>query len=99
LICGSGLSINLLSGDVIHCNDTEATLIPAGEDIKTFSLNDGLAWVLIVEKEAVFQTLCQLRLTRLEHILGRGLLITGKGYPDVATRHLVKSLADALPRS
>lgn len=26
-------------------------------------------------------------------------LFQGKGYPDVATRHLVKSLADALPRT
>ena len=26
LICGSGLSITLLSGDVIHCNDTEVSL-------------------------------------------------------------------------
>jgi len=29
---------------------------------------------------------------------GPGIMITGKGYPDVATRHIVKSLADALPR-
>ncbi|KZT11080.1 DNA topoisomerase IV, alpha subunit [Laetiporus sulphureus 93-53] len=28
---------------------------------------------------------------------GHGIIITGKGYPDVATRQLVKTLSDNLP--
>ncbi|KIM45445.1 hypothetical protein M413DRAFT_24646 [Hebeloma cylindrosporum] len=92
------------------------TLIPAGEDIEAFSVDEDVAWVLIVEKEAVFQTLCRLKICRSESMPGAGILITvsiiratcglemnvyfqGKGYPDVATRHIVKSLADALPKS
>lgn len=62
-------------------------------------MDEDVAWVLIVEKEAVFQTLCRLGITDGRSLPGRGLLLTGKGYPDVATRHLVKSLADALPRT
>ncbi|KAF9568218.1 DNA topoisomerase IV, alpha subunit [Agrocybe pediades] len=98
LICGSGLSITLRSGERIECNDSEGTLIPAGEDIETFGVDEDVAWVLIVEKEAVFQTLCKMRICRHDSFPGPGILITGKGYPDVATRHIVKSLADALPR-
>ncbi|KAG6918055.1 hypothetical protein DXG01_016711 [Tephrocybe rancida] len=96
LISGSGLVINLHTGEELRANDTEGTLIPVGEDIKSFSIDPLVAWVLIVEKEAVFQTLCRLKLT-FHASLPRGLMITGKGYPDVATRHLLKTLGDVLP--
>ncbi|KAF8800283.1 DNA topoisomerase IV, alpha subunit [Phlegmacium glaucopus] len=99
LICGSGLTITLISGESLIGHDTEGTLIPAGEDIESFSVDEDVAWILIVEKEAVFQTLCRLQLTKHDLMPGSGIIITGKGYPDVATRHIVKSLADALPRS
>lgn len=67
-------------------------------------------------QQAVFQTLCHLRLTDHPLLPGRGLIITvrvyaacisslrtdfvsqGKGYPDLATRQLVKTLSDNLPR-
>ncbi|KIK67493.1 hypothetical protein GYMLUDRAFT_69672 [Collybiopsis luxurians FD-317 M1] len=71
--CGAVLSIQLSSGEIIHGNDSEASLIPVGEDIETFNVDADLAWVLIVEKD-------------------------GKGYPDMATRHLVKTLAEYLPQ-
>ena len=29
----------------------QGTLIPAGEDIETFSVDEDVAWILIVEKE------------------------------------------------
>jgi hypothetical protein len=31
----------------------EGTLIPAGEDIQSFSIDEEVAWVLIVEKEVI----------------------------------------------
>ncbi|EDR11599.1 topoisomerase acting in meiosis, partial [Laccaria bicolor S238N-H82] len=98
LISGAGLTIQLLSGEVIQLIDTEGSIIPAGEDIESFSVDEDVAWVLIVEKEAVFQTLCRLGITDVDSIV-YSRLFQGKGYPDVATRHLVKSLADALPRT
>ncbi|KXN90800.1 Meiotic recombination protein SPO11 [Leucoagaricus sp. SymC.cos] len=97
LICGSGLTIRLTTGETVQSTDTEGTLIPVGEDIESFGLDEDVDWVLIVEKEAVFQTLCRLKISDHEEMPGRGLLITGKGYPDIATRHLVKTLADCLP--
>ncbi|KAH6897647.1 Spo11/DNA topoisomerase VI subunit A [Coprinopsis sp. MPI-PUGE-AT-0042] len=93
LVSGSGLTIYLLSGEEIHGNDSEAIKIPLGEDIETFGVDEDVKWVLI----AVFNTLCSLQITDGQLAAGRGILITGRGYPDIATRHLVKSLADALP--
>ncbi|KAJ7691276.1 Spo11/DNA topoisomerase VI subunit A, partial [Mycena rosella] len=98
LICGSGLVIHLVSGETVHVNDSEGSLIPVGEDIESIEVGDDVDWVLLVEKDAVFQTLCRLRLANHPALRGRGLIITGKGYPDVATRQLVATLAAYLPR-
>ncbi|KAG1777544.1 Spo11/DNA topoisomerase VI subunit A [Suillus placidus] len=97
LICGTGLTIHLLEGDVISINDLEGTLIPTGETIERFELKGDISWVLVVEKEAVFQTLCRFQFASHRSLSGPGLIITGKGYPDVATRQLVKTLSDNLP--
>ncbi|KIJ18847.1 hypothetical protein PAXINDRAFT_174991 [Paxillus involutus ATCC 200175] len=97
LISGSGLIIYLLDGHVLRLNDSEGTLIPAGEDIERFEVDGNVAWVLVVEKEAVFQTLCRVQFTGHPALPGCGLIITGKGYPDLATRQLVRTLSDNLP--
>ncbi|KAF8971127.1 Spo11/DNA topoisomerase VI subunit A [Flammula alnicola] len=95
VVCGSGLTMKLFSGETICCNDVEGTLVPAGEDIESFSVDEDVAWVLVVEKEASLLILKILYFFD-DHIT---FIFQGKGYPDVATRHIVKSLADALPRS
>ncbi|KZP17969.1 DNA topoisomerase IV, alpha subunit [Athelia psychrophila] len=97
LVCGGGLVMHLKSGEAIYANETEGALIPVGEDISSFEVGDNIAWVLVVEKEAVFQTLCRLNLAGHPSLPGPGIIITGKGYPDVATRNLVKTLSDNLP--
>ncbi|KAI0342034.1 DNA topoisomerase IV, alpha subunit [Trametopsis cervina] len=99
LFCGSGLAIHLHNTDVVRGNNLEGALIPPSEDISRFEVDGNLSWVLIVEKEAVFQTLCHLNFVNYPALPGPGLIITGKGYPDVATRQLVASLARNLPRS
>ncbi|KAJ6587184.1 topoisomerase acting in meiosis [Mycena vulgaris] len=98
LVCGSGLVIRLVSGETVYVNDTEGALIPVGEDIESFEVGEDVEWVLLVEKDAVFQTLCRLRLANHPALTGRGIIITGKGYPDVATRQLVATLSTLLPR-
>ncbi|KAI1796465.1 topoisomerase acting in meiosis [Ganoderma leucocontextum] len=97
LICGSGITIHMQSGETLEISDGDASLIPQAEDIERFTVAQTLAWVLVVEKEAVFQTLCKLRLAAHQAFPGSGLIVTGKGYPDVATRQLVKTLSDNLP--
>ncbi|KAI0356160.1 DNA topoisomerase IV alpha subunit [Trametes cingulata] len=99
LICGAGLTIHLHSGEAVELSSSESSLIPHSEDIERFETSGDLAWVLVVEKEAVFQTLCRLRLGSHGSLPGEGLVITGKGYPDVATRQLVQTLSANLPSS
>ncbi|GAA5950306.1 hypothetical protein JCM21900_001109 [Sporobolomyces salmonicolor] len=74
---------------------SQGTLIPPDQAIEHIE-NEDLNWVLVVEKEAVFRTLISAGLTSNEE-LGHGVVLTGKGYPDLATRELVKRLADDLP--
>ncbi|OAX44147.1 DNA topoisomerase IV, alpha subunit [Rhizopogon vinicolor AM-OR11-026] len=97
LLSGTGLTIHLLGGETIYINDLEGTLIPTGETIERFVLVGNISWILVVEKEAVFQTLCRFQFASHPSLPGPGLIITGKGYPDVATRQLVKTLSDNLP--
>ncbi|KAJ8457273.1 hypothetical protein ONZ45_g18376 [Pleurotus djamor] len=99
LVSGSSLRIHLRSGETIDITDTEGVSIPVGEDIVSFGMVYAISWVLVVEKDAVFQSLCKLRITDHPAMPGRGLLITGKGYPDVATRQLVKALSDHLSQN
>ncbi|KAJ7072072.1 DNA topoisomerase IV alpha subunit [Mycena amicta] len=99
LVCGSGITIHLTSGGIVNGNDSEGALIPVGEDIQTISVDEDVAWVLVVEKDAVFMTLCRLLLTKHPALRGRGIIITGKGYPDIATRQLVATLSASLPKS
>ncbi|VDC01687.1 unnamed protein product [Peniophora sp. CBMAI 1063] len=99
LLCGDGLRIVLADESSISATNTDPVLIPQAEDILRFELNHEIAWVLVVEKEAVFQTLCRLNVTNLCAFPGPGIVITGKGYPDVATRQLVATLSNNLPES
>lgn len=58
-------------------------------------------WVLIVEKDAIFEMLMShsfLKQSLAYHISGTGCLVTGKGYPDVATRWLLSEIAKQCPR-
>ncbi|KAL3459844.1 meiotic recombination protein spo11 [Aspergillus heterothallicus] len=68
-------------------------LIPRVQDISRLDVSD-VDWILIVEKEAVFR-----RLSRSDfHLRGRagmGLIITGKGYPDLGTRAFVRKIYDS----
>ncbi|GAA5987818.1 hypothetical protein JCM11641_004939 [Rhodosporidiobolus odoratus] len=75
--------------------DGQGVLIPPSQCIEQVRLEE-VKWVLVVEKEAVFSTLAGSELLE-DSSIGHGVLLTGKGYPDLATRELVKRLADELP--
>ncbi|ORY72153.1 Spo11/DNA topoisomerase VI subunit A [Pseudomassariella vexata] len=56
-------------------------------------------WILVIEKEATFRSLVASRYFELS-AAGPGILITAKGYPDLATRqflHLVQSSYPHIP--
>ncbi|KAM0753079.1 DNA topoisomerase IV, alpha subunit [Meredithblackwellia eburnea MCA 4105] len=91
IITVSGKTLSPGSGE-----DGGGCLVPAAVSIERISC-EGARWVLVVEKEAVFQSLCCPAF--LKETMGDcpGVLVTGKGYPDVSTRELVKRLSDDYP--
>lgn len=84
LICGTGLTIHLLEGEAISINNLEGTLIPTGEIIERFELKGDISWVLVVEKEAVFQTLCRFQFASHRSLPGPGLIITVTKWYDTS---------------
>ena len=77
-----GIKITTVDGEVVEESAHRPALIPA--DIQMESV-EPVELVLLVEKEAIFQ--------RLD--LGeKAVVVTGKGYPDVATRESLATLND-----
>ncbi|KAJ3163924.1 endodeoxyribonuclease [Geranomyces variabilis] len=84
------LIIRLKDGSCVDCSQgSDGTLIPPTEQIA--GLQTDARFVLVIEKDATFRTL-------LDHGFadthGPCVIVTGKGYPDVATRQLVRRLSE-----
>jgi meiotic recombination protein SPO11 len=60
-----------------------------GDDIE---IQTKALFLLVIEKEGIYRRLCEDEFTRF-----RCILVTGCGYPDVATRALVHRLSQMLP--
>ncbi|KAJ5104727.1 Winged helix-turn-helix transcription repressor DNA-binding [Penicillium alfredii] len=73
------------------------TLIPRVEDDDEIDM-EGVRWVLVIEKEAVFHRLAR-NSYYMKAIAGDGILVTGKGYPDLCTRSFVRRLFDTASNS
>ncbi|KAE8144853.1 meiotic recombination protein spo11 [Aspergillus avenaceus] len=97
LVVGS-YQLKTSSGHVIDTQTSAIdTLVPSLQDIDEITISDS-NWVLVVEKEAVYR-----RLVRLGYytkaLAGKGILITGKGYPDLSTRAFLRKLNESGSRS
>ncbi|TIA90072.1 hypothetical protein E3P99_01785 [Wallemia hederae] len=101
LFLSSAISIQLRNGDLIQGSDTAAHHIPTFDDINQVTIvptKSDVSFVLVVEKETVFSTLREMQFTA-SSIHGHSIMLTGKGYPDYATRDLLSHLAELLPSS
>ncbi|KAG8904196.1 endodeoxyribonuclease [Tulasnella sp. 403] len=99
LFSGSCLNIELRQGGAVNGSDFEGSLNPCDAEIGQLVLSPHISWVLVVEKEAIFQSLCRMGFASHKSLIGPGVIVTGKGYPDVATRELVYKLSSDLPIS
>ncbi|OBT52587.1 hypothetical protein VE04_07047 [Pseudogymnoascus sp. 24MN13] len=91
LLSGS-LYIHKNDGQTIDCSsENEGILVPNTKDISRLSFPI-CNWILVIEKEATFRTLSTTHHARTSRA-GPGLLITAKGYPDIATRALLHLLS------
>ncbi|KAK9478101.1 Spo11/DNA topoisomerase VI subunit A [Lipomyces japonicus] len=89
LVCGF-MSFNRQDG-VTLCT-SEIHLIP-GSDMIVNMATYSVKYLLIIEKEAVFRNLFLDKFFDRQD-LGHGILVTGKGYPDLFTRQFVSKLAN-----
>ncbi|CAK9828508.1 Meiotic recombination protein SPO11 [Anthophora retusa] len=85
------LAITLIDNRIVDCKVPGGALIPIMAS-NVISVRARAKMVLIVEKDAVFQKLLEDDCTTSLCCI----LVTGKGYPDVATRMLVKLLSEKL---
>ncbi|XP_012289075.1 meiotic recombination protein SPO11 [Orussus abietinus] len=90
-LAAGNLVLTLISDDRINFNSPGGALIPQIASNVT-SLRTRADFVLVVEKDAIFQKLLEQDFPQALNCI----LITGKGYPDVATRMLVKLLSTEL---
>jgi len=68
-----------------------------GEDLeflRTLNLKH-IRWILVVEKDASFSSMVQRGLT-CQSKAEQGLLVTGKGYPDLNTRRFLRAVFDTI---
>ncbi|KAI8097386.1 Spo11/DNA topoisomerase VI subunit A [Halteromyces radiatus] len=82
------------NGNSDDCNDEQGTLIPPISQILDVECRAQL--LVVIEKEASFRHLVSVGF--VQRLLHRCVLITGCGYPDFATRHMVKHLSTRYPR-
>ncbi|KAK8858948.1 hypothetical protein IAR55_003179 [Kwoniella newhampshirensis] len=96
LVASSALKIIRHSGEEVVLFPTSPTLIDPVERIDRLEAPNGLRSVLVVEKEAVFQSLCSAKILEDERH-GCGVMVTGKGFPDLATRQFLHLLVETFP--
>ncbi|EUC40547.1 hypothetical protein COCMIDRAFT_9596 [Bipolaris oryzae ATCC 44560] len=75
-------------------SSSEGLLIPVVRDNDSWDLTE-TQWVLIIEKEATFRSLIG---SAQWSMLGlHGVVVTAKGYPDVASRQFLRQLGNTAP--
>lgn len=67
--------------------DPEGILVPNLKEVLSADLT-AVKWVLVIEKEATFRSIAGSAFW--DTIIREGVIITGKGYPDLATRALLR---------
>ncbi|BGP32347.1 endodeoxyribonuclease [Rhodotorula toruloides] len=85
----------VLKDGTVQNGREQSILIPTAQTLDSVEA-DAAEWVLVIEKEAVFQSLANSSVLDGPD-LGNGIILTGKGYPDIATRDLLKLLSDSYP--
>ncbi|KAJ5060945.1 hypothetical protein J3E74DRAFT_474080 [Bipolaris maydis] len=76
---------NLFNG----MSSSEGQLIPVVRDNDSWDLTE-IQWILIIEKEATFRSL--IRSVQWNTLGLHGVVVTAKGYPDVASRQFLRQL-------
>jgi len=76
--------------------EREGILVPVLKDILSINMSS-VRWILVIEKEASFRSIAAS--TFWHEVSTRGVIMTGKGYPDIATRALLHLMCTPAPRN
>lgn len=89
-----------LIGGCVKFKDTEGNIVDCSEGIQipnhVTGINEFISeakYILVIEKEATYQRLIDVKLTTK---CGPCILITGKGFPDINTRIILRKLSESL---
>ncbi|MCJ1421903.1 hypothetical protein MMC32_008270 [Xylographa parallela] len=93
LVAGAFSVIHLNGSIVDMIGMLEGTLVPNLHDFDRLDISH-VAWILVIEKEATF---CSLASTMfyLDAGIGNGIIITGKGSPDILSRKFLRRLSES----
>lgn len=84
-------------GSIIDASQNiDGMLVPDVRDILSVDM-ESAKWILVIEKEATFRSIAASDCWR--KLSATGIMITAKGYPDIATRALLKFLNDPSPQN
>ncbi|KAF2198536.1 DNA topoisomerase IV, alpha subunit [Delitschia confertaspora ATCC 74209] len=94
LVAGN-FSIRRLDGTIVNgLSDREGLLVPKLMDDDVLNLSE-VKWILIIEKEATFRSV--LSSLHWPDIGSFGLVLTAKGYPDLASRTFLRRVVGTSP--
>ncbi|KAK5137789.1 hypothetical protein LTR08_007361 [Meristemomyces frigidus] len=76
--------------------DRNGMLVPSLKEILSVDMT-AVKWIVVIEKEASFHSIAASCFW--DTLSWQGVLITGKGYPDIATRALLRYLSTPSPQN
>lgn len=93
LMLGS-VTMTLISGEtkIIHSSNGEPILVPRLLDVDSVEPTEQIEYILVVEKEAVFNAFIKSSTSTHPRII-----ITARGFPDVLTRMFLHKLSESCP--
>ena len=77
-------------------HDREGLLVPNLSGILSVDIST-VKWIVVIEKEATFRSIAASDFW--DTFSNQGIIITGKGYPDIATRALLHFLSTSTPQN
>lgn len=77
-------------------SERNGMLVPLLKDVLSVNMS-AVQWILVVEKEASFRSIASSCFW--DPVASQGVILTGKGYPDIATRALLHFLSTPSPHN
>lgn len=80
----------------VYNGDREGMLVPSLRDILSVDVSV-VKWILVIEKEATFRSVASSSFWTTH--ASEGVIVTAKGYPDIATRAMLHYLSTPSPQN